>query len=136
MYGREVIEVATFRADHGTGDGGEVNDGGRILRDNVFGTIEQDAFRRDFTVNALYYNIADQSVVDFVGGLDDLDDHTFRFIGDPVLRCEEDPVRVLRAARLAAKLDFDIDEETLDANKEHTRRTTRSTEQILYLVLC
>lgn len=115
VFGREIIEVATFRADHATGDGGEVSNGGRILRDNVFGTIEQDAFRRDFTINALYYNIADFSVVDFVGGLDDLESRTFRFIGDPIQRCEEDPVRVLRAARLSAKLDFDIEEDTLDA---------------------
>ena len=115
IFGREVIEVATFRASHDSGDGGETGESGRILRDNVFGTIEEDALRRDFTVNALYYNIADYSVIDFVGGLNDIESKTFRLIGDPVVRCEEDPVRVIRAARLAAKLDFDIAEETRNA---------------------
>ncbi len=115
IFGREIIEVATFRAGHDIGEGGEVGESGRILRDNVFGTIEQDAVRRDFTVNALYYNIADYTVTDFVGGLDDIRNKVFRLIGDPVLRCEEDPVRVIRAARLAAKLDFDIAEETSEA---------------------
>ena len=115
LFGRDMIEVATFRADHASGAGGEVGQGGRILRDNVFGTIEDDAVRRDFTVNALYYSLAGATVLDYVGGLDDLDDGVFRLIGDPVVRCEEDPVRVLRAARLAAKLDFDIHEDTLDA---------------------
>lgn len=118
VFGRDIIEVATFRADHATGQGGEVGNDGRILRDNVFGNIEQDAYRRDFTVNALYYNIEDQTVVDFVGGLQDMEDRLFRMIGDPVQRCEEDPVRVLRAARLSAKLDFDIEDETLDAMYE------------------
>lgn len=115
VFGRDIVEVATFRADHATGKGGEVGTDGRILRDNVFGSIEEDAYRRDFTVNALYFNIEDNTVVDFVGGLADMEERLFRLIGDPVQRCEEDPVRVLRAARLSAKLDFDIDEETLDA---------------------
>ena len=70
VYGREIIEVATFRAAHTKGDGGETVESGRIVRDNVYGSIEEDACRRDFAVNALYYNIADGSVVDFVGGLD------------------------------------------------------------------
>lgn len=118
VFGREVIEVATFRAAHDTGDGGEIGESGRILRDNVFGTIEEDAMRRDFTVNALYYNIADFSVLDFVGGLRDIQEKSFRLIGDPVVRCEEDPVRVIRAARLAAKLDFDIAAETQDAMQQ------------------
>ena len=118
LFGREMIEVATFRADHASGAGGEVADGGRIVRDNVFGSIEDDAFRRDFTVNALYYNIADDSIVDFVGAMADLEQRLFRLIGEPRQRCEEDPVRVLRAARLSAKLDFFIDEPTLDAMHE------------------
>lgn len=117
-FGREVIEVATFRANHDKGLGGEVGEGGRIVRDNVFGTIEEDAVRRDFSVNALYYNIADFSIVDFVGGLDDINAGVFRLIGDPVVRCEEDPVRVLRAARLAAKLEFSIEEKTLAAMEQ------------------
>ena len=115
VFGREIIEVATFRAGHDNGAGGEVGDSGRILRDNVFGTIEQDAERRDFTVNALYYNMEEDTVTDFVGGINDIDERMFRLIGDPVVRCEEDPVRVIRAARLSAKLDFDIDQQTQDA---------------------
>lgn len=115
VFGREIIEVATFRAAHDKGEGGETGAAGRIVRDNVFGSIEEDAYRRDFSVNALYYNIADDSIVDYVGGLADLDAGLFRLIGDPLTRCAEDPVRVLRAVRLAAKLEFDIDPKTLKA---------------------
>ncbi|WP_157736348.1 polynucleotide adenylyltransferase PcnB [Granulosicoccus antarcticus] len=118
VYGREIIEVATFRAAHSKGDGGEIGKAGRIVRDNVFGSIEEDAYRRDFSVNALYYNIADGSVVDYVGGLADLKAGVFKLIGEPVTRCKEDPVRVLRAVRLAAKLKFSIDEPTLAAMKQ------------------
>ena len=112
VFGREIVEVATFRgtSDDGSGDRHLVD--GRIVRDNVYGTIEEDALRRDFTVNALYYDIADFSVRDYVGGLRDLEQHTLRLIGDPDSRYREDPVRMLRAARLAAKLDFTIAPET------------------------
>lgn len=118
VFGREIIEVATFRAAHSKGAGGEIGAAGRIVRDNVFGSIEEDAYRRDFTVNALYYNIADDSVVDYVGGLADLESGVFRLIGDPLTRCAEDPVRVLRAVRLAAKLEFAIDSKTLSAMEQ------------------
>ena len=112
VFGREIVEVATFRgtSDDGSGDRHLVD--GRIVRDNVYGTIEEDALRRDFTVNALYYDIADFSVRDYVGGLRDLEQRTLRLIGDPDSRYREDPVRMLRAARLAAKLDFTIAPET------------------------
>ncbi len=126
VFGREIIEVATFRAAHNKGEGGEIGAAGRIVRDNVFGTIEEDAYRRDFSVNALYYNIADGSVVDYVGGLEDLDTGVFKLIGDPKTRCEEDPVRVLRAVRLAAKLKFDIEPATLKAMQQ-TSAELRST---------
>lgn len=108
VFGSEIVEVATFRgsSDDGTGDRHVID--GRIVRDNVYGTIEEDAVRRDFTVNALYYNIADFSVRDYVGGYDDLGHRELRLIGDPVQRYREDPVRMLRAVRLAAKLDFTI----------------------------
>ena len=108
VFGQEIVEVATFRgnADDGSGDRHVVD--GRIVRDNVYGTIEEDALRRDFTVNALYYDIADFSVRDYVGGYEDLLRRELRLIGDPVQRYREDPVRMLRAVRLAAKLDFRI----------------------------
>jgi poly(A) polymerase len=108
-FGRDYVEVATFRA---TSDGqGEERmiENGRILRDNVYGTIEEDAWRRDFTVNALYYNIRDFAVVDYTGGMQDLNDGVLRLIGEPEQRYREDPVRMLRAVRFAVKLGFNID---------------------------
>ncbi len=114
VFGREIVEVATFRgiSDDGSGDRHSVD--GRLVRDNVYGTIEEDAIRRDFTINALYYDIADFSVRDYVGGMADLERRTMRLIGDPELRYREDPVRMLRAARLAAKLGFEIDAATAE----------------------
>jgi poly(A) polymerase len=113
VFGREIIEVATFRAnvDDGSGDR-EQHEGGRLLRDNVFGTIEDDAVRRDFTANALYYAVEDFSVRDYTGGFEDVQNRVLRLIGDPEQRYREDPVRMLRAVRLAAKLAFRIDEGT------------------------
>jgi poly(A) polymerase len=110
-FGREIIEVATFRAAHNGEEekGGVDSDTGMILRDNVYGTVEEDALRRDFTINALYYNIADFSVVDFTGGAADLEQGLLRPLGDPETRFREDPVRMLRAARFAAKLGFAIE---------------------------
>ena len=110
VFGREIIEVATFRAgggDDGTGDR-ETGDDGRVLRDNIYGTIEEDALRRDFTANALYYAIEDFSVRDYVGGFEDVAHRVLKLIGDPDTRYREDPVRMLRAVRLAAKLHFNI----------------------------
>ena len=109
-FGRHIIEVATFRGQHDDSASGHQDESGRILRDNVYGDIEQDVWRRDFTSNALYYNIADFSVVDFVGGYDDVMQGRLRLIGDPDERYREDPVRMLRAIRFAAKLGFSIDE--------------------------
>jgi len=108
-FGRYIIEVATFRARLEGEDAGEtlLRDG-RIIRDNVYGTIAQDAWRRDFTVNALYYDIRDFSVVDYTGGMADLVAGVLRPIGDPAERYREDPVRMLRAVRFAAKLGFRI----------------------------
>jgi poly(A) polymerase len=113
VFGREIVEVATFRGVGEEGDGDRHIVDGRIVRDNVYGGIEEDAIRRDFTVNALYYDIADFSVRDYVGGIADLQQHTMRLIGDPVQRYREDPVRMLRAIRLAAKLQFKIAEEAV-----------------------
>jgi poly(A) polymerase len=110
VFGQEIVEVATFRGigEEGNADRHVVD--GRIVRDNVYGSIEEDAIRRDFRVNALYYNIADFSVRDYVGGMEDLDRRVLHLIGDPEQRYREDPVRMLRAVRLAAKLGFTIDE--------------------------
>jgi poly(A) polymerase len=135
FFGRETIEVATFRAtsapsqgdeplpeaDPEDGEAPELDDeaaarafdaSGRILRDNVYGTIDEDVWRRDFTANALYYNIADFSVWDYVDGVEDIAARRLRLIGDPETRYREDPVRMLRAARFEAKLGFDIDPDT------------------------
>ncbi len=117
-YGRDVIEVATFRASGGGDELADaqhrVSDNGRLLRDNVYGTLEDDVWRRDLSINSLYYNIRDFSVVDFTGGARDLHDGVIRMIGDPQVRYREDPVRMLRALRFAAKLGFAIDPGTQD----------------------
>ncbi|OGT21068.1 MAG: poly(A) polymerase [Gammaproteobacteria bacterium RBG_16_57_12] len=111
-FGREIIEVATFRTHH-EGSAGEGHvENGMIVRDNVYGTLEDDAWRRDFTVNSLYYNIEDFSVVDYTGGFGDLEAGTLRLIGDPRQRYQEDPVRMLRAVRFAVKLGFRISPES------------------------
>lgn len=116
LFGRDVIEVATFRGHHH-----QVNTNkhisaqsaeGMLLRDNVYGTIEEDAERRDFTVNALYYNIADFSVLGFAGGLKDLEARRLELIGDPETRYREDPVRMIRAVRFSAKLGLTISPRT------------------------
>ncbi len=115
VYGREIIEVATFRANGGDDDGDrQTDDGGRLLRDNIYGTIEDDAVRRDFTANALYYAVEDFSVRDYVGGYADVEARLLRLIGEPEARYREDPVRMLRAARLAAKLGFTIEPATAE----------------------
>jgi poly(A) polymerase len=107
MSGSETIEVSTFRA--AAGEHNETDEHGRVLRDNVFGTQEEDAARRDFTINALYYNPADETVVDYHHGVADLKQKTLRIIGDPRKRFREDPVRMVRAVRFAAKLGLAID---------------------------
>jgi len=139
FFGREIIEVATFRATTAPSQGDEplpeadpedgeapeldpapeaaeldrhIDPSGRILRDNVYGTIDEDVWRRDFTANALYYNIADLSLWDYVNGVQDIAARTLRLIGDPEKRFREDPVRMLRAARFEAKLGFQIDPAT------------------------
>lgn len=114
-FGPEIIEVATFRALHDPAEesnGDRVIEDGLIVRDNVYGTLAEDALRRDFTINALYYNIADFSVVDQVGGINDLNAGLVRLIGDPEVRYREDPVRMLRAIRFAVKLGLKIHPDT------------------------
>jgi len=112
MYGREIIEVATFRANDDDGSGERQVKNGALVRDNVYGTIEEDALRRDFTCNALYYTLEDFSVRDYVGGFADINARCLRLIGEPQQRYREDPVRMLRAVRLAAKLGFSIEPAT------------------------
>jgi poly(A) polymerase len=113
-FGREIIEVATYRGMRDDSDDDEDSqdhqtEGGMLLRDNVYGSLEEDAMRRDFTINALYYNIADFSVIDYANGVADLKAGRLRLLGEPETRLREDPVRMLRAARFAAKLGFQID---------------------------
>jgi poly(A) polymerase len=109
-FGRKVVEVSTFRRQAPPEEGDTL-----IRRDNTFGSPEEDAFRRDFTVNALFYDIASFSVIDYIDGLQDLQHRVIRTIGDPAVRFREDPVRMLRAVALAARLDFTIDRDTLEA---------------------
>ena len=109
-FGRKIVEVSTFRRQ-AEAEGGDT----LIRRDNTFGTPREDAFRRDFSINALFYDIATFSVIDYVGGLEDLERGVIRTIGDPAVRLREDPVRMLRAVALAARLGFVIDRDTLEA---------------------
>lgn len=114
FFGQEIIEVATFRTSHPTTDHPDAcrSSTGMLMRDNVYGSMEDDAWRRDFSINALYYNIADFSVIDYTGGMADLEKRVIRILGDPYERYKEDPVRMLRAIRFAAKLDFKLGPET------------------------
>jgi len=124
MLGPETVEVSTFRA--ADSETSEKDEHGRVLRDNVFGTQQGDALRRDFTVNALYYDPATEEVIDFHGGLADLKKRVLRVIGDPETRYREDPVRMLRAVRLAAKLGLTID----PATREPIRRLAPLMERV------
>jgi len=108
MFGDETVEVSTFRS----GDSSDTDEHGRVLHDNTYGTLEQDAARRDLTLNALYYDPLSESLLDFHSGLDDIKKKVVRVIGDPRTRYREDPVRMLRAVRFAAKLAFRIEEKT------------------------
>jgi poly(A) polymerase len=122
-FGREVIEVTTFRGSHQTPEESHKgrrptnqqsarSQNGMLLRDNVFGTVEEDAIRRDLTINALYYTTVDHAIHDYTNGLQDLDNKLIRIIGDPETRFKEDPVRMLRVVRFAAKLGFNIEKNT------------------------
>src|SRR3954467_2339926 len=136
-FGPKVIEVATFRRQVAVGeevvqDGVPAPDPSTpegehlIHRDNTFGTPEEDAFRRDFTINALFYDIADFSVIDYVGGLDDLHAGLVRVVGDPDARAKEDRVRMIRAIALAGRLDFTIEPTLLASIREHRQEIAKS----------
>lgn len=121
-FGREITEVTTFRGHPGkTKPGADhtQSEKGILLRDNVYGDIKSDALRRDFTVNALYYAPDDGAILDYAGGLNDLQKRQLRIIGDPNARYKEDPVRMLRAVRFAAKLGFAMTPETEAPIREH-----------------
>jgi poly(A) polymerase len=150
IFNNTVVEVATFRAAEGhTESEGPIPKGatavktpeGLIVRDNVFGTPEEDAIRRDFTINALFYNIADYAVLDYVNGLEDLRDGLLRSIGDPRIRFVEDPARMIRALRFASSIGFRIENQTWEALGEfspHITRVSKSRlyEELLKLFLC
>lgn len=108
LFHREIIEVATFRGSDDSSSQ-KLNEQGMLIRDNVYGDIASDVFRRDFTINALYYNTLDSTIIDYVGGVKDIEEKTIRIIGKPEIRIKEDPVRMLRAIRFAGKLDFQIE---------------------------
>lgn len=136
-FHNEIIEVSTFRALSPEPEGCDENchcvaDNGLVLRDNVFGSPEEDALRRDFTVNALFYNIADFSIIDYVHGREDIEKRILRVIGDPDRRFTEDPVRILRAVRFAAVLDFDIEPSAREAIRRHAARLEGCSSSRLY----
>lgn len=118
LYYREIIEVATFRGHSNPQENQKTNERGMLVRDNVFGSLDEDAMRRDFTINSLYYNIKDSSIVDFTSGFQDIQNKLIRIIGDPTTRYTEDPVRMLRALRFCAKLDFKLEDKTAAPIKE------------------
>jgi len=110
MFGQDLLEVTTFRGP--SNDAAPKDEHGRVLRDNTFGEQHEDAARRDFTINAMYYDPASQTVFDYHGGMKDIRKKTLRIIGVPEARYREDPVRMLRVVRFAAKLQFEIDAAT------------------------
>lgn len=136
-----IIEVATFRREPSPEEQKSGPDELLITSDNTFGSPREDAFRRDFTINALFYDIGDFSVIDYVGGIEDLEDEVIRCIGDPVVRFREDPVRMLRACEFAARLGFSIEEGTqegiLAAKGELSKASSaRMTEELIQLLRC
>ena len=119
FFGGKIIETSTFRANPRRPDADDNDDELLIRHDNVFGTPTQDAQRRDFTINGLFYDVQTERVIDHVGGLDDLKARVIRTIGDPDIRFREDPVRMLRAVKFAARLDFEIEPRTYEALRRH-----------------
>lgn len=142
LYGREVIEVATFRSnDEIESDNQITNESGMLVRDNVYGTLEDDVWRRDFTINSLYYNLENSSIIDFTGGVKDVRQGVVRLLGDAVTRYQEDPVRMLRAVRFGAKLHFTLAPETAAPIKSLSRlleniSSSRLFDEITKLTQC
>ena len=155
QFGDKIIEVSTFRTtprdEESFDDLDEIDDADDsaedeesdllIRRDNVFGTAEEDALRRDFSINALFYDIESNEVIDYVDGTRDLEDGLIRTIGEPSIRLQEDPVRILRAIRFAARLDFAFDQDTYDAMVDYQAdlvrcASPRVTEELLRMLSC
>lgn len=141
IFHREVVEVSTFRRTPDPQEQESGPDEMLITNDNTFGTPLEDAFRRDFTVNALFYNIEDFSIVDYVGGVEDLDSRLIRVIGDPDLRFCEDPVRMLRACEFAGRLEFTIERHTQEAIERNRGELLKASparliEELLQLLRC
>jgi poly(A) polymerase len=136
-----IVELATFRRDPDPDEQASAPGDLLITSDNVFGTPREDAFRRDFTVNALFYDASSFSVIDYVGGIDDLEAEVIRTIGDPEVRFREDPVRMMRACEMAGRLGFTIDPESQEAIRKLAKEIekaapARLTEEILQLLRC
>lgn len=130
-----IIEVATFRGNHSDAestDTAHTTDDGMIIRDNVFGTMEEDAHRRDLSINALFFDPSNNEIIDYTGGMDDIQSKTIRLIGDANVRFQEDPVRILRAIRFAAKLGFSPDKECVKAIKAHHHRLAQGSPGRLF----
>ncbi len=135
----EIIEVSTFRAMINN-ESEHINESGRILSDNIWGTQSEDATRRDFTINAMYYNPSNQVVLDYHGGMKDIKENLIRMIGNPTQRFREDPIRMLRAVRFAAKTGFNIEKHTLEPIAElapliHDVPSARLFDEILKLLM-
>ncbi|MCZ6601792.1 MAG: hypothetical protein O6952_02165 [Planctomycetota bacterium] len=137
-FGEKIIEVSTFRqTPEPSGDDGDH----LIVRDNIFGTAEQDALRRDFTINALFYDVERAEILDHVQGMEDIEGRLIRTIGDPAVRIQEDPVRIIRAARLKAQVGFSLDASLLEAMKtyaDHIQKSApaRVQEEIFKILEC
>jgi len=139
IFQDQIVEVATFRREPERNSTDEENEDFLITDDNTFGSPLQDARRRDFTINALFYNIADFSIIDYVGGLEDMELKRVRVIGDPDVRFREDPVRMLRAVEFAARLGFEIEGATYDSLLRHRNEILKASpprvsEEILELL--
>tara|TARA_B100001027_G_scaffold77569_1_gene53005 strand:+ start:1247 stop:2470 length:1224 start_codon:yes stop_codon:yes gene_type:complete len=140
-FANEIVETTTFRSGRdASSESIEIDEDGKIVRDNQWGTQEEDAFRRDFTINALYYDPYSNEISDYTTGLKDLKEKKIKFIGDPETRIQEDPIRILRAIRFASKLKFEIDRKAHNPIKSSVRKLkhmppARLYEEILKLFL-
>jgi len=130
-FGDNILEVSTFRRNASKEDV-KTEDDPMIIRDNVFGRADEDAVRRDFTINALFFDIKSKEVIDFVGGMEDLRSRRIETIGDPVTRLREDPVRMLRAAKFAGRLGFDLTDDLFDAIHEVHKDLEKAATPRLY----